>query len=119
MEVGTNQLAAVDSVTLVRGPFTLTDNHNFSSDHRTRLIFFTTSLVFTQLGAPDVGTLSVELGGFSWPVECVGPVSFAGIDVSFIVFRLPDLPPGDWPLGIRLRGVSSTNSPTLSIRAGP
>jgi hypothetical protein len=119
VEEGTNKLAAVDSVTFVRGPFTLTNDYNFSSDHRTRVIFFTTNLGFVQPGQPDIATLSVEVGGFSLAVESVGPSSFAGIDASYIVFRLPNLPPGDWPLIIRLRGVNSSNSPTLSIRAGP
>jgi hypothetical protein len=119
VEEGTNQLAAVDSVTLVRGPFTLTDDNNFSSDHRTRIVFFTTNLGFTQPTQPDVTTLSVEVGGFALAVESVGPSSFGGLDVSYIVFRLPDLPPGNWPLSIRLHGVPSTNSPTISIRAGP
>jgi hypothetical protein len=118
IEANTNQVATVDSVTLVRSPFTLTDNFNFSSDHRTRIIFFTTNLGFNQPSQPDVGTLSVEVGGFSLAVESVGPTSFAGLDASYIVFRLPDLPAGDWPLSIRLRGVNSTNSPTLKI-SGP
>jgi hypothetical protein len=115
----TNVLAAVDSVTLVRGPFTLTDDHNFSSDHRTRVIFFTTNLGFTQPTQTDIATLSVEVGGFSLAAEGVGPSSFTGFDASYIVFRLPDLPLGDWPLTIHLRGVASANSPTITIRAGP
>src|SRR5207244_2543834 len=41
VEEGSNRIAAIDSVTFVRGPFTLSDDHNFSSDHRTRIIFFT------------------------------------------------------------------------------
>ena len=116
---GTNLLAAVDSVTFVRGPFTLTDDHNFSSDHRTRIIFFTTDLGFAQPSQPNVSILSVEVGGFSVPVERVGPFSFPGVSGSYIVVRLPDLPTGDWPLSIRLNGMNSSNSPTLTIRAGP
>ena len=60
-----------------------------------------------------MSTLSVQVNGQSHPVEAVGPDStFNG---SFIVFRLPDLPPGTNPLGIRVRGVNSINTPHLII----
>jgi len=41
LEENTSQAAAVDSVTLTRGPFNKTDLLNFSSDQRTRLMLFT------------------------------------------------------------------------------
>ena len=110
-------MAAVDSVTLVRGPFALTNSHNLSNDQRTRIIFFTTDLGFSEITQPDVNTLSVQIGGNSYPVEAVGPDStLAG---SFIVFRLPDLQPGTYPLGIRVRGDNSINTPDLTIIALP
>jgi hypothetical protein len=112
---GTNQLAAVDSVTLVRGPFELTNTHNFSSDQRRRIIFFTTDLGFSQTTQPDVNTLSVQIAGNSFAVEAVGPNSTTS--GSYIVFRLPDLSPGTYPLSIRVRGVNSTNSPDVIIVA--
>lgn len=115
VEEGTNQLAAVDSVTLVRGPFELPNIHNFSIDKRTRITFFTTDLGFSQTTQPDLNTLSVQINGNSFPVEAVGPVSTTS--GSYIVFRLPDLPAGTYPLSIRLRGVNSTNSPDLVIFA--
>jgi hypothetical protein len=114
VEAGTNNIAAFDSVTLVRGPFALTNTHNFSSDQRTRIVFFTTDLGFAQLTQPNTNILSVQLNGFSYAVEGVGPNSTIG--GSYIVFRLPDgLLPGTYPLGIRLNGVDSTNSPNLQI----
>jgi Metallo-peptidase family M12B Reprolysin-like len=115
VEEGTNQLAAVDSVTLVRGPFELPNNHNFSIDQRTRIIFFTTDLGFNPTIQPDLNTLSVQINGSSFPVEAVGPSSTTS--GSYIVFRLPDLPAGTYPLSIRVRGVNSTNSPNLTIIA--
>ena len=78
MEDGTNHLSAVDSVTLVRGPFALTNAHNFSSDQRTRIIFFTTDLAFSQTTQPDLNTLSVQVAGNSFAVEAVGPNSITG-----------------------------------------
>jgi uncharacterized protein (TIGR03437 family) len=102
----------------VKGPFTLNNTHNFSSDQRTRVIVFTTSLGFAQPAQPDVITLSVQVGGNSHAVENVGPNSFTG--GSYVVFRLPDgLAPGTYPLGIRLNGVNSTNAPNLIIVSSP
>jgi hypothetical protein len=117
VEAGTNNLAALDSVTLVRGPFALTNTRNFSSDQRTRIVFFTEDLGFAQSAQPDINTLSVQVGGNSYTVESVGPEST--ISGSYIVFRLPDLAPGTYPLGIRIRGVNSANAPNVSIVSSP
>src|SRR5262249_13993380 len=107
------QLAAMDSVTFVPGPFTLNDDHNFSSDHRTRIVFFATDLAFPAPAQPDINTLAVVINGTSYAVESVGPN--ATVSGSYIVFRLPDLPPGTYPLSIKVRGVMSANSPTITI----
>ena len=115
VETGTNNLAALDSVSLVRGPFTLTNTNNFGSDQRTRIIFFTADLGLAQTAQPDINTLSVQVGGNSYPVETVGPNTITG--GSQIVFRLPDLSPGTYPLGIRAGGVNSANTPNLTIIA--
>ena len=115
VEQGTvNQAVALDSVTLVRGPFRILTDHNFSGDHHTRVIIFTSPLGLTQ---PNSSVLSVTAGGISLTVENVGPVTgVAGLNGSFIVVRLPDnLPSGDLPLLVALNGVSSINSPTFSI----
>ena len=108
-----NDLAAVDSVTRVRGPFALNNNHNFSSDQRTRIVFFATDLGFTQLSQPDINTLSVQIGGNSYAVEAVGPNST--VCGWYVVFRLPDLAPNTYQLGIRVRGVDSANTPNFTI----
>ena len=115
--VGGTDLAAVDSVTLVRGPFALTANNNFSSERRTRILFFATDLGFAQAAQPDINTLSVQIGGNSYPVEAVGPDSTTC--GSYVVFRLPDLTPNTYQLGIRVRGVNSTNTPNLTIVTPP
>ena len=110
----TNRVAALDSVTMVRGPFRVLTNHNFSADHHTRVILFTSDLGMTQ---PDATQLIVRAGGVMLAVENVGPVvGVSGMTASYIIVRLPDgLPAGDLPLVITLRGVTSVNSPTLSI----
>jgi hypothetical protein len=115
VEQNTSDLAAVDSVTLVRGPFSLADNYNFSFDQRRRIVFFGTDLGFAQMIQPPTALVSVQIGGQSYPVESVGPNAVLG--GSQIVFRLPDLAPGSYSLGITVRGVSSTNSPNITIVA--
>jgi hypothetical protein len=117
VENGTTQLAAFDSVTFARGPFTLTNTHNFSVDQRTRIIFFSTDLGFPQATQPDIDTLSVQIGGNSYAVESAGPD--ATIGASYIVFRLPDLAADTYPLSIRVRGVNSINSPTMTVSSSP
>jgi len=113
VETGTNNAAAVDSVAFVRGPFKLFDSYNFSGDHRTRLILFTSDLVLTQ---PNPALLSVQAGGFPLTVEAVGPISgVLGLTGSYVVVRLPDgLPTGDLQLTLTLGGVTS-NTTTLGI----
>ncbi|HEY8205075.1 MAG TPA: MBG domain-containing protein [Pyrinomonadaceae bacterium] len=110
LETGTNNAAAVDSVTFVRGPFRVVDNFNFSSDHLTRIIIFT-----SLLNQPD-STLMVRAAGIDLPVENVGTVSgVTGLSASYIVVKLPQgLTTGDLQLTVTLRGVTS-NSATLTI----
>ncbi len=119
VEQNTTQLAAVDSVTFVRGPFTLADTHNFSGDQRTRIIFFTTDLGFAQATSnPDINTLAVVINGTSYPIENVGPSSTP--PGSYVVFLLPsNLTPGTYPVSLKARGVMSTNSPTITIVSSP
>ena len=115
IEEGTvNRALALNSVTQVRGPFSVLTDHNFSADHHTRVILFTTNLGMNQ---PDSSILTVQAAGFPLLVENVGTVlGVTGLNASYIIVRLPDgLPPGDLPLLIILRGVSSSNSPTISI----
>jgi hypothetical protein len=105
-EDGTNRVIALDSVTFVRDPFRIINDHNFSADHRTRIIFFTSKLGLTQ---PDSSLLMVHAGGVSLDVEAVGPVSgVPGFDGSYVVVKLADgLAIGDIPLTITFRGITS------------
>ena len=113
-ETGTNHVAAVDSVTFVRAPFRLFNPNNFSSDQRTRIIFFTSDLGLTQPNA----LLSVHASGFPLTVESVGPLSgVPGLSASYIVVRLPDgLPAGDLQLTVAL-GSATSSAAVLSIAA--
>jgi len=93
-EVGSDSAVALDSVTMVRDPFPLTNIFNFSSDQRTRLMLFGMNM---ELMAGEVLTARAEDAATNvYPllVEFVGPLP--GVDgVTQIVVRLPDnTPPG-------------------------
>lgn len=115
VEQGTNSVAALDSVTHVHGPFpNLNPNNLTPSDRRTRLIFLTTYLGPNP--GDDLAALSVRASGIPLVVESAGPnPGLAG--TSYIVVRLDGLPasPPDYNLTVSLRGVSSTNAPTIRI----
>jgi hypothetical protein len=107
-EEGTNNAAALDSVTFVKGPFRLSSPNNLSVDHRTRIIFFTSNLGLTQSDLSDPTALVVELGGVNLPVENVGVFAIPGLFSSYVVVRLPDnVPTGLQELKVKLHGVSS------------
>ena len=104
------QLAALDSVTFARGPFRVTSFFNFSTDHHTRIIFFTSNLGMTQ---PDATRLTVQAGGIPLTVEAVGPVT--GFDGSYVIVRLEDgLPTADVQVTITFQNVTS-NAGTITI----
>ena len=110
IEEGTaNQAAALDSVTQTRGPFSKIDLFNFSSDQRTRLTLFTTSL-----GQSNSTGLIVQIGGVSVPIENVQPVP-GQPQFSQVVVRLdPSVPTGTLNVTVTLNGVMS-NTATVDI----
>jgi hypothetical protein len=115
-EDNSNRVAAVDSVTLMRGPFAPTTNFNFSADQRTRITIFIFGL---GLNTSDVSAVNVQAAGLSLSVENIGPLTAPGFSATYIVARLPEgIPSGNWPLTVNVRGVPSSNSPLLII-AGP
>jgi hypothetical protein len=114
-EGATTKAAAFDSVTFLRGPFTVVGPNNFSSDQHTRVILFTSPLGLT---IPDPAQLTVQAGSTLLTVENVGTVTgVAGLTASYIVVRLPTgLATGNLPLTVTLHGVASSNNPTLGIQ---
>jgi len=113
-ENNANLAAALDSVTLVRGPFHVISDRNLSSDHHTRVILFTSNL---NLNQSELDLVTVTAASIPLTVENVGRIfGVPGLDASFVVVRLPDgLPPGELPLTLSVRGISSTNSPVIAI----
>lgn len=113
-ELGTNNAAAVDSVTHTRAPFANVNPNNLTTigDTRTRIIFLTSDLGLNP--TDDLSVLQVKAGGIPLVVESAGPNgSLAG--TSYIVVRLDGLPSGTYNLSVTLRGVNSTNTPLITI----
>jgi hypothetical protein len=105
----TNHVIAIDSVTFVRDPFSVIDNHNFSSDQRRRVTIFSSNLGLTQ----PTAELSVTAGGLPLTVEGVGTVAGAP-DTSYVIVKLDPVLTGNVQLSITFRGVTS-NTGVLSI----
>ena len=114
-EQGTNNAAAVDSVTHTRGPFANVDPYNLSTtgDTRTRIIFLTSDLGLNP--TDDLSVLQVKASGIPLVVEGAGPNGSLG-GTSYIVVRLDGLPAGTYNLSVTLRGVNSTSAPTIAIQ---
>jgi hypothetical protein len=114
-EQGTNNAAAVDSITHTRAPFANFNPNNLdtSGDTRTRIILLTTDLSLSP--TDDLSVLQVKANGIPLVVESAGPNgSLSG--TSYIVVRLDGLPAGTYNLSITLRGVNSTNTATIAIQ---
>jgi Tol biopolymer transport system component len=117
-EAGSNNVVAVNSVTLLRGPFQILDPHNFSTDGHTRVILFTSNLAMFSPPIPSTSTLSVQANGVNLPIEKVGMVTgVTGMSSSYIVVRLPDgLPTGNLSLTVTARGITSA---AVTLPIGP
>jgi hypothetical protein len=108
-EPGTSRAIAFNSVTFVRGPFSVMDPLNFSADGQTRLLLYTSNLRLTHV---DPAYLTVQAATVVLPIEKAGTVTgVPGLDASYIVVRLPsELPTGDLQLIVTLRGHPSTGA---------
>jgi uncharacterized delta-60 repeat protein len=90
-EANSTQAVALDSVTFVRDPFSVTTEQNFSADHQTRIILLATNLTLSS--GENFSSVSVKAeaaGGAiqTLPVEYVGPVP--GFEwLTQVVVRLP------------------------------
>ncbi|HYV25105.1 MAG TPA: PQQ-dependent sugar dehydrogenase [Pyrinomonadaceae bacterium] len=96
-ENGTDRAIALDSVTLMRDPFPLTDPFNLSSDNRTRVAIFATSLTL----APGEDATAITARGedprlMTYPltVEYAGAVPGFGW-LTEVIFVMP----GNFPAG--------------------
>jgi len=110
----TARAVALDSVTLLREPFSLVNNFNFSSDHRTRIVVFATGIDLQPGESVTVQLEDSEHRIYPLVVEDIRKVP--GFDFSQITVKLPDsiVLEGDHQITLTLRGVTS-NKPVISI----
>jgi uncharacterized protein (TIGR03437 family) len=118
-EANSNLAIALDSVTMFRDPFPLTNPFNFSADGRTRVSFLALNLDLLQSETFSAVTARAEdsmLNVYPMTVEFLGPVP-AVPGVSEVTILLPDnLPPGqDVLVTLTLRGQTS-NRARIRIR---
>jgi endonuclease G len=111
-EENTEHAVALDTVTLTRDPFSLTNPHNSSMDQRRRVSLFVWRLgLLPGDTASAVMVRAEDTLGIIYPltVEFVGPVGAVN-GVTQVVVRLPDAvlgAPGDLWLTVGLRGPAS------------
>jgi hypothetical protein len=117
-EEGTERAVALDSVTLVRAPFTLLNTHNFSSDQRTRIALFMRNVPLPAGEDFSIVTAQAEdLQHKIYPlkVEFVGKVPDHDW-LTQVNVKLPDeINTGDIWISISVRGVES-NKALVSIK---
>ena len=113
-EQGTNNAAAVESINHTRGPFGNVNPYNLTTgDTRTRIVFLTTDLGLNP--NDDLSVLQVRANGIPLVVESAGP-NGSLVGTSYVVVRLDGLPVGTYNVSVTLRGVNSTNTPTIAIQ---
>ena len=109
VEAGSNHAIALDSVTFQRDPFSIANDFNLSSDHRTRIILFATNLTLGSGETSAAVTVQAEdsAGVHNLPVEFAGEVP--GFDwLTQVVVALPDsLAKGDTLVSVSFHGKTS------------
>jgi VCBS repeat-containing protein len=122
---GTDRAIALDSVTLLRDPFGSLNDHNFSSDHRTRIALFA---LHAQLlpgeTAAAVTAEAQDLGGNVFPLTVESVRTVPGFDwLTQVVVKLPEFMQGgggpqDIKVRIRVHGQNS-NQAVFTFVPGP
>jgi len=117
-EENTGRAAALDSVVLLRDPFSLGNLHNFSSDQRTRILLFATGIEL--LPDETASAIMVRLEDNQnriYPLVVEDVRKVPNFDwLSQIVVKLPDSidSEGDFHISITFRGVTG-NKPVIGI----
>lgn len=115
-EQNTTAIAALDSVTFVGAPFHVVNGNNFSGDALTRVLFLIYGLGLTAADKPNI---AVQAAGVTLTVENIGPFTGSGLSATYVIAQLPaNMPQGNWPMTVTVRGTATSNNPLLSI-AGP
>jgi uncharacterized protein (TIGR03437 family) len=118
-EENTERAIALESVTLMREPFSLISTHNFSSDHLTRVMLFATDIELGQgEGVSTVTAQAEDSGQKTYPltVEYVGKVpNLDGLIQVIIKLPAEVESTGDMWISINVRGIVS-NRVLISIK---
>lgn len=108
-----SEAIALDSVTMMRDPFSVLSTHNFSNDRRTRVMLFAAN-VELQSGesnsALSVNAEDARRNIYQLPIEYVGRIE--SLNLTQIVVRLPNELDGEGSVSvsINLRGASSNKA---------
>jgi len=115
-EEGSTRAIAVDSVTLMHGPFTIRSERNFSGDRRTRISLFAANLSGeAAVGVEGVDPLNRR---YQIPIEYVGQVpNFSGL--TQIVVRLANELEGVGEIDIKNIAVGIYVVPTADFNRPP
>jgi sugar lactone lactonase YvrE len=116
-ETNSTRAIALDSVSMLRDPFSLSITYNFSSDQRTRLMLFAMNVSLMPGDNSSVVTCQAEDSQhhiFAVPVEYVGDVPNLN-SITQVNIRLPDGLTGDMLFSITVRGIAS-NQVLVTIR---
>jgi hypothetical protein len=108
---------ALDSVTMVREPFSLRNTFNFSSDQRTRIMLFATGVDLLPGESPASVQVQLEDSQHHiYPLVVESILPLPNLPFSQIVAKLPDSisVEGDYQISITFHGTTS-NKPLLSI----
>ena len=118
-EDGTTRAVALDSVTMLREPFPLTNLFNFSLDRRTRVMLFASG--FELMAGENLSIVSVQAEDTQQAIHAL-PVEFVGKvpgQPSFtqLVVKIPDSiqSPGQLLVSITVRGATS-NKATIAVQ---
>ena len=110
---------ALDSVTLVREPFSLRNIFNFSSDQRTRIMLFATGI--DLLPGESQSSITVQLEDSEhrlYPLVVEDIRKLPTFPFSQIVVKLPNsiTVEGDHQISITFRGITSNKPPLRVVR---
>ena len=117
-EDGNDSAIALDSVTLARDPFSLTETFNFSSDQRTRVMLFATNLTLGFESPSSVTAIAedAQLNVYALPIEYIGAVPGLSGFTEVVVLLPANLPAGQSVLVSLTWHSQTTNKARIRIK---
>lgn len=113
-ETDSDRAIALDAVTLVAGPFSVTTENNLSPDTTTRIALFVEDLQFIPGSTLVVSGVDAQLRQFQLPVEALA--AFSNFPFEQLIVRLPgNVAVGDLMITVVVNGQLS-NTARISIK---